>query len=71
MRVLEKPDTYLAAVFAGMTLGIVIGAPLWTRFSRILGKRRTYVVGASIYALSNLIWLLATPLEGLALLGIR
>ncbi len=71
MRVLQKPDTYLGVVFAAMTLGIIAAAPVWTRISRRLGKRQTYFLGAVIYAIANLSWLVATPAEGVAVLAMR
>lgn len=71
MRVLGLSDVFLGLIFAFMTLGIIVGAPIWVWVSRRIGKRATYSAGALFYAAVNLTWLFAQPGESMVALAIR
>nr|WP_246350354.1 MFS transporter [Sphingobium boeckii] len=70
-RILKLSDAHLGFVFGASTIGIIVGAPIWTRISKHLGKHKTYLLAAAVHSLAGITWMFAQPGESLSILVLR
>lgn len=61
----------LGTVILFTTLGQILGTPLWLRVVTRLGKRRTFVLSAFIFAVISMTWMLAHAGEPIWLTSVR
>ncbi|MEM6833527.1 MAG: glycoside-pentoside-hexuronide (GPH):cation symporter [Pseudomonadota bacterium] len=69
--VLGRTYADLGTVIMFTTLGQILGTPLWLKVAGKLGKRKTFVTSAIIFAGISMTWLLADSAEPLWLTSIR
>ncbi|CAN5163580.1 MFS transporter [soil metagenome] len=60
-RRLEMSDSWLGAIYATLTIGTVLGQPLWLKIARTRGKRGCYTISALFTAVTWLAWLFLGP----------
>jgi GPH family glycoside/pentoside/hexuronide:cation symporter len=60
-RRLEMSDAWLGVIYATLTVGTILGQPLWLRMARKYGKRSTYTLGGLYTAVTWLLWLPLGP----------
>jgi GPH family glycoside/pentoside/hexuronide:cation symporter len=53
------------------TVATILTMPLWSKISRVLGKRTTYIIGCAGFSLVTLSWLLAVRGEPIGLIVVR
>lgn len=56
-RRLEMSDAWLGTIYATLTIGTVVGQPMWLWMARRFGKRNSYTLGGLYTALVWLAWL--------------
>jgi GPH family glycoside/pentoside/hexuronide:cation symporter len=61
--VLLRPESDLAGFSLAATFATIAAMPLWLKISRTIGKRNTYFLGAALFVLAKLSWLVATTDE--------
>jgi len=61
LQVLEAGAGMLATIFTIKTLVLIGSMPLWLAVSRRIGKVRTFQLGALVFTIGSLSWLLAGP----------
>jgi len=69
--ILGRSYADLGTVIMFTTLGQILGTPIWLRIVGRLGKRRSFVISAIIFAAISLTWLLANSAEPLWLTCVR
>ena len=63
MRVLELSDRWLGLYFLCYGTTLLISQPLWLKVISLIGKRRTYIYTALVYAAVAATWMLADSSE--------
>jgi GPH family glycoside/pentoside/hexuronide:cation symporter len=67
-RRLAMSDAWLGVIYATLTIGTIVGQPLWLRMARRYGKRATYTLAGLFTAFAWLIWLPLGPGTGPAVI---
>lgn len=69
--VMERSLSIFPIFGLSLTAGLMISQSLWLSLARRVGKRRCYLIAATIYASGALSWLLSGPEETLWTFGVR
>ena len=70
-RVLDLSDRWLGLYFLFYGTALLISQPFWLKVIKLIGKRRTYIYTALVYAVVSATWMLADSAEHPAFFFLR